>query len=107
MSAGGFASEVIAELRTLKPDMGTLVVDAQKERAAVGLEVENGVIPVFGFAAPTPKFNKMRLHVWEGSDWKNTLFKGTPKMLAEILCQRYESLLESPNRKSVSEVGTD
>ena len=43
MSAGGFASEVIAELRSLKPDVGTLVIDAQKERAAVGIQLENGV----------------------------------------------------------------
>ena len=107
MSAGDFASEVLVELRIVKPDVGTLVVDVQKDRAAIGLQVGNRVQPIFGLAAPTPKYNKMRLHVWENDDWKNTFFKGTPKMLAEFLCESYTSLLEEPEAHPASGVGTD
>ena len=105
MSAGNFASSLLIELRKLKPDVGALVIDAKKNSAAIGFQFEGRVRPIFGLAAPTPKYNKMYLHVWEDNDWKNTFCKGTPKMLAEFLSQRYASLLEGT--EVMPQVGTD
>ena len=92
MGARGFGSSVISQLQVLEPRAVTLQLDAKKDSVAIGFDIEGQFLPLFGLAAPTPKYSKMTLFIWDNGDWKPTFYNGTYNMIAERLIPILEPL---------------
>lgn len=85
MQAKNFASSVLAEMRRTDPRAAALQCRAHgREAAWVGIEDAGEFVVLFRLAAPSAKFNVMRLFIEHQRLWI-PLMRGTTTMLAHNL----------------------
>lgn len=85
MQAKDFASSVLAEMRRVDPRAAALECRAHgREAAWVGIQDAGEFVVLFRLAAPSAKFNVMRLFIDHQGLWI-PLTRGTPAMLAQNL----------------------
>lgn len=85
MSAKGFASSLLAELRAQEPAAAALSTDIQPDSVAIGVRYPEGFLPLVGLANPSAGFNVMNLFIWNDGQWVPTMQRGTPAKLAQVM----------------------
>jgi len=96
VAAQHFGEMVVRELVQRCPDAAPLKVETEAGRTYLGLSDEHGFCIAICLASASAKYNVMSIYAPQNDQLVNTLYRGTPVMLAERLANELRYLWEMP-----------